>query len=66
MVRSRLLFVSVILVAAFFPRMAAAEVLIGVAGPITGWLAWFGEQMERGAEQLEPKAIDELDRLGSF
>lgn len=27
---------------------ARAEVLIGVAGPITGSLAWFGEQMERG------------------
>ena len=49
MVRSRLLFVSVILLAAFLPRMAAAEILIGVAGPMTGKLAWFGEQMERGA-----------------
>jgi branched-chain amino acid transport system substrate-binding protein len=28
---------------------ARAEVLIGVAGPMTGKDAWFGEQMERGA-----------------
>ena len=28
---------------------AQAEVLIGVAGPMTGKNAWFGEQMERGA-----------------
>jgi branched-chain amino acid transport system substrate-binding protein len=28
---------------------ARAEILIGVAGPMTGKLAWFGEQMERGA-----------------
>ena len=31
------------------PPAAAAEVLIGVAGPMTGKNAWFGEQMERGA-----------------
>ena len=29
---------------------ARAEVLIGVAGPMTGTNAWFGEQMQRGAE----------------
>ena len=28
---------------------AGAEILIGVAGPMTGTDAWFGEQMERGA-----------------
>jgi branched-chain amino acid transport system substrate-binding protein len=49
MVRSRSLFVSVILIAALGATPAAAEVLIGVAGPMTGKLAWFGEQMERGA-----------------
>ena len=27
---------------------ARADVLIGVAGPMTGTIAWFGEQMERG------------------
>ena len=29
---------------------AQAEVLIGVAGPMTGANAWPGEQMQRGAE----------------
>jgi branched-chain amino acid transport system substrate-binding protein len=29
---------------------AQTEVLIGVAGPMTGTNAWFGEQMQRGAE----------------
>jgi branched-chain amino acid transport system substrate-binding protein len=29
---------------------ARAEILIGVAGPMTGKNAWFGEQMQRGAE----------------
>jgi hypothetical protein len=27
-----------------------AEILIGAAGPITGQLAWVGEQMQRGTE----------------
>jgi branched-chain amino acid transport system substrate-binding protein len=49
MVRSRALFVSMALIAALGATPAAAEVLIGVAGPMTGKLAWFGEQMERGA-----------------
>jgi ABC-type transport system substrate-binding protein len=29
---------------------AQAEVLIGVAGPMTGKNAWFGEQLQRAAE----------------
>jgi branched-chain amino acid transport system substrate-binding protein len=51
MVRSRLLFVSVISIAALCTTTARAEILIGVAGPMTGKDAWFGEQMERGAAQ---------------
>jgi branched-chain amino acid transport system substrate-binding protein len=50
MLQSRLLFVSVILLAAFIACAAGAEVLIGVAGPMTGANAWFGEQFQRGAE----------------
>ena len=50
MIRSRLLFIGVILMAALGIHRAAAEILIGVAGPMTGKNAWFGEQMERGAE----------------
>ena len=38
------------LAAALGGARAGADVLIGVAGPVTGKLAWFGEQMERGAE----------------
>ena len=37
-----------------------AEVLIGMAGPITGKNAWFGEQMERGAAQ----AVADLNAAG--
>jgi branched-chain amino acid transport system substrate-binding protein len=47
--RRRLLVVSVILIAALYATAARAEILIGVAGPMTGKLAWFGEQMEHGA-----------------
>ena len=36
-------------IAALCATIARAEILIGVAGPMTGKLAWFGEQMERGA-----------------
>ena len=37
-------------VAAALGGPARADVLIGLAGPMTGKDAWFGEQMERGAE----------------
>jgi branched-chain amino acid transport system substrate-binding protein len=47
-VRRELLAVAIGLAAALCARAAAAEILIGVAGPITGTLAWYGEQMERG------------------
>jgi branched-chain amino acid transport system substrate-binding protein len=49
MVRRRLLLVCVISVAALCARAAEAEILTGVAAPMTGKNAWFGEQMERGA-----------------
>jgi branched-chain amino acid transport system substrate-binding protein len=39
---------------------ARAEVLIGMAAPITGKTAWFGEQMERGAAQ----AVADLNAAG--
>jgi branched-chain amino acid transport system substrate-binding protein len=45
----RLVAVAVVMFAAALGWPARAEVLIGVAGPMTGKLAWFGEQMERGA-----------------
>jgi branched-chain amino acid transport system substrate-binding protein len=49
-VRGRLLMVGAVLAAALCARAAGAEILIGVAGPMTGKNAWFGAQMERGAE----------------
>jgi hypothetical protein len=50
MVRSRLLAVSVMLIAALCATTTKAELLIGVAGPMTGKDAWMGEQFQRGAE----------------
>jgi branched-chain amino acid transport system substrate-binding protein len=40
--------------------LARAEVLIGMAGPITGKNAWYGEQLERGAAQ----AVVDLNAAG--
>jgi branched-chain amino acid transport system substrate-binding protein len=45
----RLVAVAVIMCAVTLAGPARAEVLIGLAGPITGKYAWFGEQMDRGA-----------------
>jgi branched-chain amino acid transport system substrate-binding protein len=59
MVRRRLLVVIVILIAALAARTAGAEILVGVAGP-TGKDAWFGAQMERGAEV----AVADLNAAG--
>jgi branched-chain amino acid transport system substrate-binding protein len=47
----RLMAVVIVLGAAALTAPARAEILIGVAGPMTGRLAWYGEQMERGAQQ---------------
>ena len=45
----RLAAAAIVIVAATLDWSARAEVLIGMAGPMTGKDAWFGEQMERGA-----------------
>ena len=45
----RLIVVAVVISAAALGWPARADVLIGMAGPMTGTEAWFGEQMERGA-----------------
>jgi branched-chain amino acid transport system substrate-binding protein len=47
----RLLTVVVVMLAAALGWPARAEILIGMAGPITGPSSWFGEQMERGTAQ---------------
>jgi branched-chain amino acid transport system substrate-binding protein len=51
MICRRLLVAMIVLVVGLETRAAGAEILIGVAGPMTGKNAWFGEQMLRGAEQ---------------
>jgi branched-chain amino acid transport system substrate-binding protein len=48
-VRRGLLIVGVISIAMLCGTPARAEILIGVAGPMTGKNAWFSEQIERGA-----------------
>ena len=40
---------AIVIVATALGWPARADILIGVAGPMTGKDAWFGEQMERGA-----------------
>ena len=46
----RLIAIAVFMFAAALGSPAGADVLIGVAGPMTGKDAWPGEQMQRGAE----------------
>lgn len=60
MVRRRLLIVGAVSIAILCATTAQAEVLIGVAGPMTGKNAWFGEQIERGAAQ----ALADLNAAG--
>ena len=60
MVLRRLLAVAVMLVAAVWATTAGAEILIGVAGAMTGSQSWFGEQFERGAGV----AVEDLNAAG--
>jgi branched-chain amino acid transport system substrate-binding protein len=52
--------VALVMAAAALGGAARAEILIGMAGPITGNLAWVGEQMERGAAQ----AVADINAAG--
>ena len=56
----RLISLAVVVFAAALCWPARADVLIGVAGPITGKEAWLGAQMERGATQ----AVADLNAAG--
>ena len=47
---SRSIAVAIFMLTALLGSSAGADVLIGVAGPMTGDRAWYGEQMQRGAE----------------
>jgi branched-chain amino acid transport system substrate-binding protein len=51
----------VLAVTAWVPE-ARAEVRIGAAGPLTGTMAWFGEQHERGVGM----AVAELNEAGGL
>jgi branched-chain amino acid transport system substrate-binding protein len=53
----RLITLAVVMFAVGLSGPARADVLIGVAGPITGGLAWFGEQLERGTGWLCPTSM---------
>jgi branched-chain amino acid transport system substrate-binding protein len=52
--------VAVVMVAAALGGPVRAEVLIGMAGPLTGKSGWFGEQLERGAEM----AVADINAAG--
>jgi branched-chain amino acid transport system substrate-binding protein len=52
--------VVIVILAAVLGSPTRADVLIGMAGPMTGPSAWFGEQMQRGAEQ----AVADLNAAG--
>jgi branched-chain amino acid transport system substrate-binding protein len=52
--------VGFVLAAALCARAADAEIRIGVAGPMTGANAWFGEQYQRGTEL----AVEDLNANG--
>ena len=44
----RLIIAAVVMLAAALGGPARADILIGMAGPMTGKNAWFGEQMQEG------------------
>jgi branched-chain amino acid transport system substrate-binding protein len=60
MVRRRLVTAAVMLAAALCARVAGAEILIATAGPMTGPIAWFGEQYQRAAAL----AVEDLNATG--
>jgi len=58
--RRRLLVVSAILIAICSATIARAEILVATAGPMTGAIAWFGEQYQRAAAL----AVEDLNAKG--
>ena len=56
----RIIAFAIVALAAVIIYSARAEVLIGVAGPMTGKLAWIGEQVQRGAEM----AVADINAAG--
>jgi branched-chain amino acid transport system substrate-binding protein len=58
----RFIAVAIAVLAAALGYPARGEVLIGVAGPMTGRLTWIGEQMQRGAEM----AVADINAAGGI
>ena len=58
----RLAAVAVVMLGAALSWPARAEILIGLAGPLTGTNAWVGEQMERGVAM----AVADLNAAGGI
>jgi branched-chain amino acid transport system substrate-binding protein len=56
----RLVIAAMVMIAAGLGGSARADILIGLAAPITGKNAWFGEQLQRGAEM----AVKDLNAAG--
>ena len=52
--------VTIALAAALGTPSVHAEILIGASGPVTGSIAWFGEQMQQGMD----RKIAELNAAG--
>ena len=57
----RALFIAAVVMTAIGSASAQAEILIAVAGPMTGQYTWFGEQYARGAEM----AVDDINAAGA-
>ncbi len=55
----RFILLTIVLLATALNCPARAEVLIGVAGPMTGKLQWRGEQLQRGSE----KAVADINTV---
>ncbi|RWL10163.1 MAG: branched-chain amino acid ABC transporter substrate-binding protein [Mesorhizobium sp.] len=56
----RIIAVAIVALAAAFGCPVRAEILIGAAGPVSGPLAWIGEQMQRGTEM----AVADINATG--
>jgi branched-chain amino acid transport system substrate-binding protein len=56
----RLAAVAIVMLAAALGGPARADILIGMAGPMTGRVAWIGEQFQRGAE----RAVADINATG--
>ena len=59
-IRSRLSLLGSVVLVGCLPTLANAELLVGIAGPLTGNVAFNGEQQDLGAQ----RAIADLNAVG--